>query len=371
MNDAPTEDPVPLNDLARGTAALREELDVAIGRVVSSGWYVLGPEHDAFEKEIAMYLGVKHAIGVGNGTDALQLALIALGVLPGDAVLTAANAGGYTSAAARTLGAVPIYADVDPHSLLLTVDTVQLAVESSGIQPRVIVVTHLFGAAADIHEIVHWAHSKNIAVIEDCAQSLGAMVGVARAGSVGDISTTSFYPTKNLGALGDGGAVFTSDDRLASVLRQLRQYGWESKYRTTLPGGRNSRLDELQAAVLRTKLPYLDSWNDRRREIHAVYEGSIGSGARLVNHANPAFVGHLAVVETDDRDRAKAILAEYGVRTDVHYPIADHHQPIAVESATAPLPVTEAAVHRILSVPLFPELTDEEVARVASALAGI
>jgi aminotransferase EvaB len=196
------------------------------------------------------------------------------------------------------------------------------------------------------------------------------MAGAVRAGSVADVATTSFYPTKNLGALGDGGAVFTSDDAIARTLRQLRQYGWESKYRTTVEGGRNSRLDELQAAVLRTKLPHLDTWNERRRSIHAEYEAAIGAGGRMVNTANPGFVGHLAVLDVDDRERARALLTEHGVRSDIHYPIADHRQPIAT-GPTPSLPVTEAAIERILSVPLFPELTASEVARVSTALAAI
>jgi len=371
VNDETTSLPVPFNDLGRGTELLRPQIDEAIARVLSSGWYVLGPEHNSFEAELADYLGVRHAVGVGNGTDALQLALSALGVTAGDTVLTAANAGGYTSTAARSLGAVPVFADVDPSSLLLTVETISAALEVLPSRPRVIVVTHLFGAVADIHSIVDWAHSRDILVVEDCAQSLGAMAGDVRAGSVADVSTTSFYPTKNLGALGDGGAVFTSDDDVADVLRQLRQYGWESKYRTTRSGGRNSRLDELQAAILRAKLPHLDRWSDRRREIHLSYEQSIGAGGRMVNRANPGFVGHLAVLDVNDRERAQSILAERGIRSDIHYPISDHKQPIAAGGSIVPLPVTDAATERILSVPLFPELTAVEVARVSAALAEI
>lgn len=360
---------VPFNDLGRGTAVIRDELDEAIARVVSSGWYVLGPEHDALEAELGSYLGVRHAIGVGNGTDALQLALCALGVAQGDGVLTAANAGGYTSTAARALGADLIFADVDAKSLLLTPSTIDAAIALAGRSPKVIVVTHLFGAVADIHAIMDWAKPRGIAVIEDCAQSLGGIIAGVRAGAVADVSTTSFYPTKNLGALGDGGAVFTSDDQLAATVRQLRQYGWSSKYRTTLEGGRNSRLDEMQAAILRLKLPLLDSWNERRRAIHSEYEAAVGAGARMVNVSSPSFVGHLAVVDVEDRERAKAVMNEHGIRTDVHYPIADHQQPIAGGTSHWRLPVTEKAAERILSVPLFPELGGYEVDRVAAALA--
>jgi aminotransferase EvaB len=367
---AVTNQTVPFNDLGRGTTALRSELDVAISRVVSSGWYVLGPEHDAFEAELASYVGVAHCVAVGNGTDELQIALSALGVAAGDVVLTAANAGGYTTTAARSLGAIPIYADVDPQSLLLTAATLEVAVAHLPTQPKVVVVTHLFGAAAEVQEIVNWAHARGIKVVEDCAQSLGAFAGAVRAGSVGDIATTSFYPTKNLGALGDGGAVLTANAEIATRVRQLRQYGWESKYRTTVDGGRNSRLDELQAAILRVKLPYLDAWNERRRAVHSIYERAASGGARFVNTSGPGFVAHLAVIRTDDRARAQDIFVRHGVRTDVHYPIADHHQPIANDSGLS-LAVTENAAQQILSVPLFPELTDDEIARVSMAIQEI
>src|SRR6185312_10279029 len=363
--------PVPFNDLGRGTQRLRAQIDESIDRVLTSGWYVLGPEHNALEAELAAYLGVKHAVAVGNGTDALQLAMSSLEITAGDTVLTAANAGGYTSTAARSLGAIPVFADVDPHTLLLTAKTAVEALDLLPLPPKVIVVTHLFGAAAEIAPIVELAHSRGISVIEDCAQSLGAMANDVRAGSVADVATTSFYPTKNLGALGDGGADFTSDDTLARKLRQLRQYGWESKYRATLAGGRNSRLDELQAAILRAKLPYLDAWNDRRREVHVAYENAIGSGGRMVNRSGPGFAAHLAVIDVDDRERAQAILTAHGIRSDIHYPIPDHKQPIAEQGDLASLPVTDAASKRILSVPLFPELTDIEVSRVSAALSEI
>ncbi len=361
---------IPFNALSRATAAIREQLDDAIARVVDSGWYVLGPEHDAFETELAAYVGVDHAMGVGNGTDALQLALTALGVTAGDQVLTAANAGGYTSTAARSIGADAVYADVDPDSLLLTVDTLEAAV-AAGVAPTAVVVTHLYGTMAEIEHIVAWAHDRQIAVVEDCAQSLGARTGERMAGSVADIATASFYPTKNLGALGDAGAVLTANPELATAVRELRQYGWESKYRTSRPAGRNSRLDELQAAILRVKLPLLDGWNERRREIHARYEAAASGSVRLVNRATECFTGHLAVIEVDDRGTAQAVLAGHGIRFDVHYPIPDHQQPLLAERPARALPVTERAAGRILSVPLFPELTEAEIERVCTALGEI
>lgn len=339
-------------------------------RVLDSGWYVLGPEHDAFEAELAAYLGAPTAVGVGNGTDALQLAMLALGVNPGDAVLTAANAGGYASTAARSIGARPVYADVDPSTLLLTAATLDDAVRGLDGDPAVIVVTHLYGMAAEMPSIVAWAEARGIPLIEDCAQSLGARVDGRRAGTFGDAATFSFYPTKNLGAIGDGGAVVARDALVADRVRSLRQYGWESKYRATTPGGRNSRLDELQAAILRVRLDGLDALNARRREIHARYAAALTlPGVRFVHSSSDAYVAHLAVLEADDRDLLRQRLDADGIRTDIHYPIPDHRQPIATQEPLPTLPVTERAAGRILSIPLFPELNETEISRVESALA--
>jgi dTDP-4-amino-4,6-dideoxygalactose transaminase len=352
----------------------RAHVDEAIARVVASGWYVMGPEHDAFEAELAAYGGVDHCIAVGNGTDALELALAALGVGQGDRVVTVANAGGYTTIASRLLGADPVYCDVSSDTLQATADSVRAAIESLDAPPAAIVVTHLYGAMAPIEEIAALAADHGIPVIEDCAQALGARRGGRAAGSFADISTTSFYPTKNLGALGDGGAVLTSSAALADRVRRMRQYGWEGKYTIAHPHGRNTRMDELQAAILRAKLPGLDAANERRREIHARYEqAAAGSaGIRIVNRSGESFIGHLAVAVADDRDAVRAALAERGIRTDVHYPIADHLQPlIAGEGARPALPATEQATASVISLPLFPELRDDEVDRVCAALAEL
>jgi len=359
---------IPFNDLARGVDVNGDAVRAALERVVTSGWYVLGPEHDAFERELAAYVGVSKALGVASGTDALQFAMAAVGVGPGDVILTAANAGGYATTAARALGAEPLFADVDPRSLLLSAATISAAIATAGSAPRAVVVTHLYGAAAPIQEIVAWARPRGIRVIEDCAQSLGAVIGGVRAGAVGDVAATSFYPTKNLGALGDGGAVLTSDEAIATRVEALRQYGWKGKYRVTVRGGRNSRLDEIQAAVLRVKLPHLDEVNERRRAIHRIYEDAIGGSARLVNTSGESFVGHLAVIEVERRDEVRELFAARGIATDVHYPIPDHAQPIETAPNHRQLPVTEAAARRVLSIPLFPELRPDEVDRIASAL---
>ncbi|CAM5423026.1 DegT/DnrJ/EryC1/StrS family aminotransferase [Leifsonia shinshuensis] len=356
---------VPLNDVGRRIEALRPQLDQALSSVLDSGWYVMGRNHDALENELAAYLETQHVLLVANGTDALQLALTALEVGPGDLVLTAANAGGYTSIAAAAIGATPVYADIDPATMLVTVETLEAARLRFPRNPSVVVVTHLFGASADIAAIVAWAHAHGIRVVEDCAQSIGAIREGRRVGSFADAATLSFYPTKNLGAIGDAGAVATNDPAVAEAVRQLRQYGWTSKYRTDRPRGRNSRCDELQAAVLRVMLPHVDEWNDRRRSIHARYEQAI-QGARLVNASSPAFVGHLAVVESEDRDAARETMAGLGIGTDIHYPVPDHLQPIAQDRPS--LVHTERAASTIFTIPLFPELRDDEVDEVCRAL---
>jgi len=369
-SSADTSTTVPFNDLSRTSPEMSAEIRDAMARVVASGWYVLGPEHDAFEAELADYLGSDHAVALANGTDALELSLSALGVTAGDTVMTVANAGGYTSVATRLLGAEPVYADVSSDTLLLSVKTATEALDALRTPPRVLVVTHLYGAMAPIAELVELAHSRGIAVIEDVAQAIGARAGGRAAGTFADIGTTSFYPTKNLGALGDGGAVVTSNAELAATVRSLRQYGWTSKYRIGRARGRNSRLDELQAAILRVKLPHLDAMNARRRAIHARYEAVSSDALRIVNRSSESFIGHLAVGVASDRDAVRAALDAAGIRTDVHYPIPDHRQdwpgPAAVE-----LPETEAASASVVSLPMFPELTDGEVDRVVGALQSI
>jgi len=363
---------VPFNALGRGVAAMRDELLETVSGVFDSGWFVMGPNHNAFETELAHFLGAGHAIGCANGTDALQLALRALGVASGDSVMTAANAGGYTTTAVNLIGATPVYADVDALSHLLTIETLAAALGRLPAKPKVIVVTHLYGAAADILEITSWAHGLGILVLEDCAQALGAWDGNHRVGSVGDIATTSFYPTKNLGALGDGGAVMTNDEMLAKKVKSLRQYGWTAKYEADTPGGTNSRLDELQAAILRRRLLTLDATNQRRQQIHSRYEKAAADSVQFVNSSSAGFVGHLAVIEVDSRDKVAAHFDSLGISTAIHYPIPDHRQQIARSSAAVwGLPNTEKLAGLVLSLPLFAELTEEEICRVEEALASV
>lgn len=357
---------VPLNDLSRGLAATRAELASLIEQVADSGWLVQGPQHAAFESELADYLGVDHALGVASGTDALELALRA--VVPADrpVVVTAANCGGYTTTAARRAGLVVRYADVNATTHLLTADTLAPVLDAS---VGAVVVTHLYGRAADVASVRALCAPLGIKVVEDCAQALGARTPEGRVGSLADVAAFSFYPTKNLGAIGDGGAIATSSSGTADAVRELRQYGWRGKYTIARDGGRNSRLDELQAAVLRTRLPRLDSWNERRRAIIAAYAARASTRITVLPTVGEGHAAHLAVVVSDDRRALQAHLAEHLIRTDIHYPIPDHHQPaFAVEYAGLSLPVTERLAETILSVPVFPELREDEVERVCQAL---
>jgi dTDP-3-amino-2,3,6-trideoxy-4-keto-D-glucose/dTDP-3-amino-3,4,6-trideoxy-alpha-D-glucose/dTDP-2,6-dideoxy-D-kanosamine transaminase len=331
------------------------DLERAIMGVVASGHYILGPEVQAFEQRFADYCAVSHCVGVANGTDALELSLRVLGVLPGDRVAIVANAGGYSSTAVRAVGATPVWVDVDPQGM--TMAPAQLAsVLAGGI--AAVIVTHLYGQLADIEGLLSVARTAGVPVIEDCAQSHGARRHGRMAGSFGELGCFSFYPTKNLGALGDGGAIVTSDEGLATRLRSLRQYGWSRKYHTDAAGGRNSRLDEIQAAVLLTKLPRLDDWNSERREIARRYSDGLSDlPVELPVSLDEDYVAHLYVIRVEERDRLLSHLMGSGIGADIHYPVADHRQPIHAASLAPPsLPVTEEACARVLTLPCYPGL---------------
>ncbi|HVZ02585.1 MAG TPA: DegT/DnrJ/EryC1/StrS family aminotransferase [Dongiaceae bacterium] len=359
---------VPMNDLKRRIAPLRGELDAAIGQILSRGSFILGESCAAFESAFAAYCGTRHCVGVANGTDALELALLALGIGAGARVGTVANAGMYSTTAILAAGARPVYIDVDPETLLMAA----AKLEDAGPLDAVI-VTHLYGQMADMPALIAAAGGKP--VIEDCAQAHGAALGGRRAGSWGRLGAFSFYPTKNLGALGDGGAVTTDDADVAARLRQLRQYGWSRRYHAELPRGRNSRLDDMQAAALLVMLPHLDRWNERRRAIARAYAEALKSNrlAFTARERGPAYVGHLCVLRAAERDWVREGLARRGIASDIHYPTPDYRQPavVSVLGAGRELPETEAATREILTLPCFPELADTEVEAVAAALRGI
>ncbi|MDQ6621379.1 MAG: DegT/DnrJ/EryC1/StrS family aminotransferase, partial [Pseudomonadota bacterium] len=269
---------VPFNDLSRG-GEQSAALETAFGRVLARGRFVLGEEVASFEDEFARYCGVEHCIGVANGSDALEIALRAAQIGHGDQVITVANAAMYASLAILACGATPVYADVDPQTLTISPGSVEAALSP---RTRALIVTHLYGRLADIGQVRRVVRERAI-IIEDCAQAHGARTAEGRAGGLASAGCFSFYPTKNLGALGDGGAITTADPELARRARALRQYGWDGKYRVTLHGGRNSRLDEVQAAILRERLPNLDACNAQRRAIAAAY-------ARRIRHPAITFV---------------------------------------------------------------------------------
>lgn len=359
---------VPMNDLARSVRNGRGALLTGITEVVDSGWFLVGPRTTAFAGDLSSYLDVPHVVPVGNGTDALEIALRAL-MPPGrSTVLCAANAGGYGTVAARRAGFDVTYADVDAYTHCLDpVDVAARITEAVG----VVIVTHLYGRAADVGPIVETAHSVGALVLEDCAQALGGVTATGRVGALADAATFSFYPTKNLGALGDGGAVAAASDETAARVRRLHQYGWDAKYRIAGDGGRNSRLDEVQAVVLSQRLPHLDSWNATRRAVIRTYADAAPGGVRVLPAADASHTGHLAVVEAEDRDRLRAHLEAARIRTDVHYPVPDHRQVAFMAGQEGvSLPVTEALSERILSVPVFPELRPDEISRVGEALAS-
>lgn len=360
MTNAPL---IPTNDLRRQALADRTEVLAAISRVYDSGWYVLGREVESFEQLFADYLGVRHVIGVANGTDALEIALRTVGVQPGDEVVMTANAGGYASTAARSVGALPVYCDVCPDG------SIDARSAASAVSPstRAVVVTHLYGQMSDVNQLRH-ALPPGMVIIEDCAQAHGARDSGMRAGALGDVSTFSFYPTKNLAAVGDGGAVATSNDEFAAAARQLRTYGWASRYHVAIRGGRNSRLDEVQAAVLSARLAQLDQRNTRRRDIARSYRARCPFP--ILGRGDESDVAHLCVVVAPDRQRVRAQLADGGVASDVHYPIPDHQQP-AWSTKHISLPVTEHLCASVVTLPCFPELTDTEVELVCRTLEAL
>jgi dTDP-4-amino-4,6-dideoxygalactose transaminase len=359
---------VPFTDLTPMTREVRSEVDAAWATLLGSSHFIGGAEVDRFEEEWARYCGTEHAVGVANGTDALALTLRALDIGPDDEVIVPANTFIATAEAVVLAGATPRFADVDPGTLLLTGDGLAAAVTR---RTAAVIAVHLYGQTADMDAISAVAERAGLAVLEDAAQAHGASWWGSPAGSLGRAGCFSFYPGKNLGAFGDAGAVTTDDTQLAERLRSLRNHGRlrGSHYRHG-DIGTNSRLDSLQAAVLSAKLRLLDRWTESRRAIVAAYREALQDGPmRLVATApGVEHAYHLAVVEVPDRDRVRAELGRLGIETAVHYPVPCHrHEPYR-QFATGPLPVAEAAADRVLSLPLFPHMTAEQVARVCGAL---
>lgn len=353
-----------INDLGRHTLPLRAEIRSAFEAVLDSGHFILGREVAAFEEEFATFCRASRCVAVANGTDALELGLRACGAGAGDQVVTVANAGLYATTAIRAIDARPVYVDVDAASGL--VDLADLADVCRLHRPRAVIATHLYGRMVDMPAVLRIAAASGTVVIEDCAQAHGAVLDGRPAGSWGAAGCFSFYPTKNLGALGDAGGVVTADDGIAARLRQLRQYGWRVRYDAAMPGGRNSRMDEVQAAILRRLLPRLEGWNERRRAIAEAFDrGLRHPHVRSLAGTGESYVAHLYVVRCRDRAGLKAHLGGRGIPSDVHYPIPDDRQAAFAPCVPArQLPVTAALAAEVLTLPCFPEMEDAEVAAV-------
>lgn len=354
--------------------AHKDEIDQAIHRVLDSGRYILGREVAGFEEEFAAYLGVRYAIGVASGTEALEVALRSCGIGFGDAVITVSHTAVATVAAVELAGATPVLVDIDPGTFTMDPNRLENAIrQHSGDRLKAVIPVHLYGHPADMPAIMDIARRHELTVIEDCAQSHGATIEGQKTGTWGHLSAFSFYPTKNLGALGDGGAVVTNDPILADRLRLLREYGCRERYVSDLPG-MNTRLDELQAAILRVKLQYLNKENAHRQEIARLYSALLSSTALVVpeSRADVDHVYHLYVIRCKRRDDLRAFLKEHSVSTFIHYPVPVHLQPAyrgRVVIGRGGLHHTEHICREILSLPLHPQIASEQVQRISHLIA--
>jgi dTDP-4-amino-4,6-dideoxygalactose transaminase len=352
---------VPFMSLAPGPDS--DAVRSAIERVVSSGWFILGPELVEFEEAFAAASGAAFAVGVGTGTDAIALALRALGVGPGDEVVTSPLSAAFSAMAIVMAGATPVFADIDPERLTIDPDAVESAITS---KTAAILPVHLYGQAADMVRLVEIARRHNLAIVEDACQAHLATCNGKPVGTFGAAGAFSFYPTKNLGAFGDGGAIITNDDALYERLRRLRNGGQTDRYHHSEVGV-NSRLDEMQAAVLRARLPLLKGWTDRRRVLAAAYADALRDSAVTVPKvADPGHVHHLFPVRTADRDGLQAHLTARQIGSLVHYPVPIHRQQAFANLNAPPCPVAEQVCAEICSLPLYPQLKDTELELVAA-----
>lgn len=365
---------IPQTDPKAAYLTNKAELDRAMQRVLNSGRYILGGEVEALEHEFAEYIGVKHGVGVANGTDALELALRACEICAGDVVFTVSHTAVATVAAIQSVGATPVLLDIDPDTYTLDPRALEQALSSEwGARAKAVVPVHLYGHPASMREITEISKQAGLFVVEDCAQAHGAELHGRKAGAWGEIAAFSFYPTKNLGALGDGGMVMTDNIELANRVRQLRQYGWQDRRISELPG-RNSRLDEIQAAIIRVKLSKLDDMNERRKEIARQYNIAFNHTAIRVPTCKNEFshVYHQYVIRHQHRDKLRSFLNDNYIQTLVHYPVAIHQQPAYEGRVTisGALDSTNDSVKNILSLPMYPELSNNQLKRVIESVAG-
>lgn len=368
---------IPLSFPKASYIAYKDEINDAINKVLESGWYILGKEVSSFEEEFAAYIGVKHSVAVGNGTDAIEISLRALDIGQGDIVVTVSHTAVATVAAIERAGAIPLLVDVNPvtytmdpnrlHDLLSSLKDGRLKLKG---RVKAVIPVHIYGHPADMSTISDVAEKFGIYLIEDCAQAHGAGIRDNKVGTFGDIATFSFYPTKNLGAIGDGGAVVTNDSILADKIIALREYGWKDRYISSLQGI-NSRLDELQAAILRVKLKGLERDNKRRREIADIYNKGLTITDIILPEEEKGYthVYHLYVVQLENRDVFQDYMKKKNIGTAIHYPCPVHLQPAykdRVYSDPDGLKVTETIYKKILSLPLYPQLTDTQVEYVVN-----
>jgi dTDP-4-amino-4,6-dideoxygalactose transaminase len=341
----------------------------AIDRVIERGWFILGPELEGFEQEFAAACNAAHAVGVGTGTDAIAIALRCLGIGPGDEVITTPISAAYSALAIMMAGARPVFADIDPQRLTIDPAAIEAAVTS---RTRAILPVHLYGQPADMPAIMAIAERHNLAVVEDCCQAHLATCGGRRVGSFGVAAAYSFYPTKNLGALGDGGAITFNDRALADRARRLRNGGQTNRYEHA-EFGVNSRLDEMQAAILRARLPFLQEWTDRRRALARQYRSQLEGVAAVAvpPELDAGHVYHLFPVLSDRREQVREALTQGGIDTLVHYPVPIPRQPALASESPAACPVADRVCAQVFSLPLYPTLADGDVSRVADALRRI
>ena len=365
---------IPQCDPKANYLAHKLAIQEAIDRVLDSGWYILGKECELFEKEFAQYVGSKHAIGVANGTDAIELSLRALGVRKGDKVVTVSHTAVATVSAISRIGAEPIFVDIDEYYTLCPYGLEQVLNKVAVSEIKAIIVVHLYGQVADMPNIIKISNKYNIPLIEDCAQAHGAKLQSKAAGMFGDIACFSFYPTKNLGALGDGGAITTSSPDLYDKINLLRQYGWRERFISEIPGV-NSRLDEIQAAILRVKLKFLNMENQKRKQFANQYSNNLKKASILLPKERDGVehVYHQYVVQSPNRDELQLKLRKKGINTAVHYPLPVHKQPAYSNKEYVPVPlkITEIISDQIISLPMYPELSESMVNKVCEEIYGI
>lgn len=358
---------IPIFDMSLKLEKHSVAIHTAIDRVISSGNLVLGQFVESFESNFAKYLGINHCYGVGNGTDALEIALRSLGCEANTLVGITANAGGYSRIAIDSVGYSALYADVEEQSMCLSLEGCRKLIDSGA---RIIILTHLYGRVApEAQEISKLCKASGVWLIEDCAQAHGAFLGKTKAGRFGDVATFSFYPTKNLGSVGDAGCVVTDIDDIATRVNMLRTYGWGDKYEVKIRNGRNSRMDALQASILDELLPHLDEENfERRRVAHKIFNGLKSDSIKIENADDPGCNFHLLIVKTNFRSELQNHLNNLGIGTAIHYPIPDHRQLGWTNHSEQQLPITENVCSQVLSIPCYPGMNSQQVERVMAAL---